>query len=163
MQKSFGSSKVPEFCFKFNIIYPKIIQFDNPEPIPIIFEIEPLPEKTSVEIRDVSQRIKITSIKMSLSSWTYIHCSGNLSNASLHSDTHTSSHDLALEKALDTGIALGDNFYKNMMGFTLKILRRRGFGSEDDLDVMLRRNQLLQRKKVHSSHEAQRIQLAMLI
>ncbi|KAJ5612799.1 hypothetical protein N7510_005993 [Penicillium lagena] len=97
MQKSFGSSKVPEFCFKFNITYPKIIQFGNPEPIPIIFEIEPLPRKTSEEIRDVSQRIEITSVKMSISSWTYIR-----SNSNLHSDTQTSSHDLGLEKVLET-------------------------------------------------------------
>ncbi|KAJ5825899.1 hypothetical protein N7474_003037 [Penicillium riverlandense] len=102
MQKSFGSSKVPEFCFKFIITYPKVIQFGNPEPIPIIFEIEPVPEKTSEEIRDVSQRIEITSVKMSLSSWTYICCPGNFSNTDLHSDTQKSSHDLGLGKALET-------------------------------------------------------------
>ncbi|KAJ5094084.1 hypothetical protein N7456_009945 [Penicillium angulare] len=99
-RKLFRSSKVPGFHFKMNASWPMAIRFDDPEPIPITVQFESLPEKTSAEIKDVPQEIRIDSIKILLCSRAMLRIKSRLSSTSFHSDCHVKSADLGLNKVL---------------------------------------------------------------
>ncbi|KAJ5287619.1 hypothetical protein N7478_003305 [Penicillium angulare] len=99
-RKLFRSSKVPEFHFKMSASWPMAIRFDHPEPIPITVKFEVLPEKTSTDIKDAPQEIRIDSIKILLCSRTMIRIKSRLSSTSSHSNCHVKSSDLGLNKVL---------------------------------------------------------------
>jgi hypothetical protein len=96
-QKLFGSSKVPKLVFKMRIYHPTAIQLDNPQPIPIILEILPLPDQTSSSIED--QSIVIKWVRMCLHQRTSVLAPSNFLTDHAHDDHHPSSANLNLESA----------------------------------------------------------------
>ncbi|KAM0323907.1 hypothetical protein ACHAQA_008488 [Verticillium albo-atrum] len=75
-RKFFGSSKVPRFAFGLQIDYPTTIQLDNPRTIP--FRIRAVPDwpRTSKEIVDVPQTIKLRGLELEIHANTAIKCVG---------------------------------------------------------------------------------------
>ena len=67
-----GSSKVPQFAYKLEVVLPTTIQLSNPEYIPLKFRLFKLP-KTSDSIKDNPPKIWLTSAKLSLTSQTYVY------------------------------------------------------------------------------------------
>lgn len=96
-QKLFGSSKVPKLVFNMRIYHPTAIQIDNPQPIPIILEILPLPDQTSSSIED--QSIVINWVRMCLHQRTSVLAPSNFLTDHAHDDRHPSSAHLNLESA----------------------------------------------------------------
>ncbi|KAJ5896814.1 uncharacterized protein N7473_006213 [Penicillium subrubescens] len=96
-QKFFGSSKVPKLCFSVDIHHPAAIQLDNPQPIPIILEIRPLPDQTSPSVED--QTIGINWVRMTLHQRTSVLAPSNFLSDYPHDDGHPASRSLNLESA----------------------------------------------------------------
>lgn len=86
-KKFFGSAKVPEFWFEILMASPPVIQFDNPEPLPIILSITTLEgdDRTSRVIKDIPQRILINYVKIRIKSWTTVIAPSNQTNRA-HTD-----------------------------------------------------------------------------
>ncbi|KAJ6110708.1 hypothetical protein N7486_002943 [Penicillium sp. IBT 16267x] len=84
-KKFFGSSKVPEFWFEIFMASPPVVQFNNPEPLPIRLSIATLNGRTSRSIEDIPQRIQINYMKIRIKSWTTVIAPGNLSSRA-HTD-----------------------------------------------------------------------------
>ncbi|UNI15899.1 hypothetical protein JDV02_002385 [Purpureocillium takamizusanense] len=95
-QKFFGSSKVPQFNFRLHVWVPSIIQLDNPLPLPIQLLVEPAPQQTSAEIKDVVQTVTLNHIKVTVKATTLVLAPGNWSG-SPHDDNHRSSANLGIE------------------------------------------------------------------
>lgn len=64
MLRFFGSSKIPEFCCKLELSFPRAIQLGGPLPIPLTLNITPVDESTSESIRGVPRQVQINWIKM---------------------------------------------------------------------------------------------------
>lgn len=96
--KFFGSSKVPKLSFNLNIQYPAAVQLDNPRPIPIILEIQLLPERTSPSVEN-EHSIVINWVSMTLHQRTTVVAPSNLLYNYAHEDNHFEWLNLGLEKA----------------------------------------------------------------
>ncbi|KAJ5087115.1 hypothetical protein NUU61_008422 [Penicillium alfredii] len=97
-QKIVGLSKVPEFWFNVDLVHPTIVQIGDASPIPVYLRIIPQKEKTSVSIRDATQRIQVNWVKMRIQADTILLASGNFTTR-VHQDSHTACYDLGLEDA----------------------------------------------------------------
>ncbi|KAF5711068.1 hypothetical protein FMUND_9218 [Fusarium mundagurra] len=62
IRKNFSFSSDPELIFDVFVDVPRIIQLDNPTPIPIKLVVAPDWQKTSPIIQNVPQEVKLTSI-----------------------------------------------------------------------------------------------------
>lgn len=58
-RKFFRSSKAPNFSMKITVETPKVVQLENPNPIPFVVRLAALPNKISQEIRETSQTIEL--------------------------------------------------------------------------------------------------------
>ncbi|KAI9931144.1 hypothetical protein ASPWEDRAFT_22993 [Aspergillus wentii DTO 134E9] len=94
--KFFGSSKVPQFVYKVNLTVPLVMQLDNPEPLQIVLKIDPLPHRTSDNIKDHTQQIRVNWIKLSIQNYTAVRAPGNFTH-SCHSHSYGFSTDVGLE------------------------------------------------------------------
>lgn len=92
-KKFFGSSTVPEFHYNVEMMSPRVIQLDNPSPIPFIISIIPQQHKTSAEIKDVSQTFRLNWVSMVIRSKTDVLAPSNFGHRS-HNDTHSCDHNL---------------------------------------------------------------------
>lgn len=73
-QQFIGSSKLPNFVFKVHVDLPTVLQVGNTNPMPLRIGIEPLWDRTTEIIREVSQRIKIESLSVRLELCLKIKC-----------------------------------------------------------------------------------------
>ncbi|KAJ5259632.1 hypothetical protein N7478_012613 [Penicillium angulare] len=94
------SSKVPEFYFNMTVSSPMSIRFSDPEPLRISVQFDPLPEKTSDDIKDIVREIRVDSIKIFLRATTDIRFTSNPEHTRRHCDTHTKTSNLGLDKML---------------------------------------------------------------
>jgi hypothetical protein len=134
-QKLFGSSKVPRLCFRLDIYHPAAIQLNNPQPIPIILEIRPLPDQTSPSVEE--QIIVINWVRMTLHQRTSVLAPSNFFSNLAHDDGHPASRSLNLETAfqrLETPLMMstGEKGEKKVnIGEMLQlVLRSNGFASD---------------------------------
>jgi hypothetical protein len=134
-QKLFGSSKVPRLCFRLDIYHPAAIQLNNPQPIPIILEIRPLPDQTSPSVEE--QIIVINWVRMTLHQRTSVLAPSNFFSDLAHDDGHPASRSLNLETAfqrLETPLMMstGEKGEKKVnIGEMLQlVLRSNGFASD---------------------------------
>jgi hypothetical protein len=133
-QKIFGSSKVPKLSFRLNIYHPVAIQLGNPQPIPIILEIRPLPDETSPSVED--QTIVINWVRMTLHQRTSVLAPSNFLSDCPHNDGHPVSRSLNLESVfqrLDSPLVMstaekGEKKVNIGEAFQL-VLRSNGFAS----------------------------------
>ncbi|KAE8165117.1 hypothetical protein BDV40DRAFT_79155 [Aspergillus tamarii] len=96
-QKLFGSSKVPEFHYTVEVSLPYAIKLGHPAPVPIIIGIKP--SSASPEISDVTQKVHLNWVNMTIKSETLVRAPGNLTPTYAHNHSHSSSHTVGLRKA----------------------------------------------------------------
>ncbi|KAJ5123929.1 uncharacterized protein N7515_007754 [Penicillium bovifimosum] len=98
-QKLLGLSMVPGYCFEVVMWVPVAIQLENPAPIPLCVSVIPQRDGTSGVIRDVVQRVRIVSIKMTLLSEVEIVVKPSEAGFfKLPKDGHIFAQNLGLEK-----------------------------------------------------------------
>jgi hypothetical protein len=78
MKQSFSTSSVPEFVYNLLVDVPTVIQLDNPTPIPFKLRVVPDLNGTSEIIRDIPQKVKLTSVSIRIASSTEVICEGTL-------------------------------------------------------------------------------------
>ncbi|KAM0276627.1 hypothetical protein ACHAQH_006536 [Verticillium albo-atrum] len=78
-RKFFGSSKLPRFAYSLQVAYPTVIQLGSPRAIPFYIKAIPDWDRTSEEIANVPQEVKLLSIEMEIHSTTAIRCVGTFS------------------------------------------------------------------------------------
>ncbi|KAJ5812273.1 hypothetical protein N7474_008574 [Penicillium riverlandense] len=105
MFRFFGSSKIPEFCCKLELSFPRAIQLGGPLPIPLILNITPEDEKTSESIRGVSRQVRINWIKMMICNKSAVLVPSRLTSAHYSSthcrQEHSSTTSLRLESIFE--------------------------------------------------------------
>ncbi|KAI1019999.1 hypothetical protein LB503_006087 [Fusarium chuoi] len=78
IKQSLHSSKDPSLTFDLFVEVPKVVQLDNPTPIPFTLLVSPNWEETSDAIRDVAQDVELLSIRISIVTTTTIICHAGL-------------------------------------------------------------------------------------
>ncbi|KAF5659969.1 hypothetical protein FCIRC_12284 [Fusarium circinatum] len=78
IKQSLHSSKDPALTFDLFVEVPKIVQLDNPTPIPFRLLVSPNWEETSNDIRDEAQDVKLVSVHVSIITITTIICHAGL-------------------------------------------------------------------------------------
>ncbi|KAF5970670.1 hypothetical protein FCOIX_10282 [Fusarium coicis] len=78
MKQSFSTSSVPEFVYNLLVDVPSVIQLENPTPIPFKLRVVPDLKGTSEIIKEVPQKVKLSSISMRIASSTDVICEGTL-------------------------------------------------------------------------------------
>ncbi|KAF5575614.1 hypothetical protein FPCIR_13032 [Fusarium pseudocircinatum] len=78
IKQSLHSSKDPTLTFDLFVEVPKVVQLDNPAPIPFRLLVSPNWEETSDAIRDVAQDVKLVSLHASIVTTTTIICHAGL-------------------------------------------------------------------------------------
>ncbi|KAF5557995.1 hypothetical protein FNAPI_5260 [Fusarium napiforme] len=78
IKQSLHSSKDPTLTFDLFIEVPKVVQLDNPTPIPFRLFVVPNWEETSDAIRDVAQNVELVSMRVSIATTTTIICHAGL-------------------------------------------------------------------------------------
>ncbi|KAF4949853.1 hypothetical protein FGADI_8597 [Fusarium gaditjirri] len=78
MKQTFSTSSVPEFAYDLLVDVPTVIQLDNPTPIP--FKLRALPDLngTSETIKEIPQKVKLSSVSIRIVSSTEVICEGSL-------------------------------------------------------------------------------------
>ncbi|KAK1763926.1 hypothetical protein QBC33DRAFT_210219 [Phialemonium atrogriseum] len=104
-QKLFRTSKVPHFYFELEVEIPTVIQLENPNAIPFRVRVKPAWDQTSEIIRNLPQKVKLTSLVLELKSDTEVTCGGRFGKEHA-SNTHET--DLQVPKALQ---ALGRDVF----------------------------------------------------
>ncbi|TPX11305.1 uncharacterized protein E0L32_001123 [Thyridium curvatum] len=61
-RRLFRSSKDPSFAMKIEVQTPKVVQLENPNPIPFVAHLTALPGKGAQALRDVSQTVELTRL-----------------------------------------------------------------------------------------------------
>ncbi|QKX53955.1 uncharacterized protein TRUGW13939_01035 [Talaromyces rugulosus] len=95
-QKFFHSSKVPTFGYIIELHSARVIQLEDPSPIPLVIRFSPNTAITSPSIQDTMQIIRLDWVRMTLKSTTSVIAPGNWSNSNTHDHAHSSEHDLGL-------------------------------------------------------------------
>jgi hypothetical protein len=78
IKQSLHSSTDPTLTFDLFVEVPKVVQLDNPTPIPFRLWVAPDWEETSEAIRDVAQDVKLVSVHVSIATTTTIVCHAGL-------------------------------------------------------------------------------------
>ncbi|KAI1055244.1 hypothetical protein LB505_013459 [Fusarium chuoi] len=78
IRQSLHTSKDPALTFDLFVEVPKVVQLDNPTPIPFTLLVSPNWEETSDAIRDVAQDVELLSIRISIATTTTIICHAGL-------------------------------------------------------------------------------------
>ncbi|CRK15780.1 hypothetical protein BN1723_010782, partial [Verticillium longisporum] len=78
-RKLFGSSKLPRFAYSLQVDYPTVIQLGSPRAIPFYVKAVPDWGRTSEDIANVPQQVKLVDIEMGIHSTTAIRCVGTFS------------------------------------------------------------------------------------
>ncbi|KAG4259186.1 hypothetical protein FPRO04_07489 [Fusarium proliferatum] len=78
IKQSLHSSKDPALTFDLFVEVPKVVQLDNPTPIPFTLLVSPNWEETSDAIRDVAQDVELVSVRISVVTTTTIICHAGL-------------------------------------------------------------------------------------
>ncbi|KAG5795640.1 hypothetical protein H9Q69_005319 [Fusarium xylarioides] len=78
MKQSFSTSSVPEFVYNLLVDVPTVIQLENPTPIPFKLRVVPDLNATSEIIRQIPQKVKLTSVSMRIVSSTEVISEGTL-------------------------------------------------------------------------------------
>ncbi|CAG9993110.1 unnamed protein product [Clonostachys byssicola] len=75
MKKFFGSSSVPRFAFNLEVSAPRLLQISN-SPIPFPMRIVPMWSATTELIRDVPQKARLVTFRVTLEAHCNIRCEG---------------------------------------------------------------------------------------
>lgn len=75
-QKLFHAPSVPAFHFQLQVEAPSVVQLDNASPIPLPVRIIPDRVQTSDIIKDVPQKVKLTSISVQIKAITHVVSGG---------------------------------------------------------------------------------------
>lgn len=78
-KKLFNASSVPTFNFRLEVQVPRVLQLDNLSKIPFLLRVVPNWELTSDIIRDVPQKVKLTTLLIEIKAVTEIVCEGTFS------------------------------------------------------------------------------------
>ncbi|KAF4416234.1 hypothetical protein FACUT_12735 [Fusarium acutatum] len=78
IKHSLHSSKDPTLALDLFVEVPKVVQLDNPAPIPFRLLVSPNWEETSDAIQDVAQDVKLVSMRVSIVTTTTIICHAGL-------------------------------------------------------------------------------------
>ncbi|KAF5967306.1 hypothetical protein FCOIX_12017 [Fusarium coicis] len=78
IKQSLHSSKDPTLTFDLFVEVPKVVQLDNPTPMPFRLWVAPDWEETSDSIRDVAQEVELVSVNVSIVTTTTIICHAGL-------------------------------------------------------------------------------------
>lgn len=108
-QAFFGSSQVPQLHYEVEVSIPKRIQLNNPEPIPLKFQLV-LKNKTSDAVRETPPEVALSSMKMTLVCSTFIKGQETPRDVEIHpyySRVINSSHKLGLEDTFKKMAASG--------------------------------------------------------
>ncbi|KAF5687150.1 hypothetical protein FDENT_5474 [Fusarium denticulatum] len=98
MKQSFSTSSVPEFVYNLLVDVPSVIQLENPTPIPFKLRVVPDLNGTSEIIREVPQKVKLSSVSMRVASSTEVICEGTLYP---HTKEKREEIDLCVESAIN--------------------------------------------------------------
>lgn len=110
-QKLFNTSTVPEFHFRVEISSPRVLQMDNPWPIPFTLRVVADRGKTSDVIRDDVQKIQLNWVNMTLKAEDAVRAPGNWID-SVHDESCDEKSDLCLDRVfrnLDSPVELSCN------------------------------------------------------
>lgn len=100
-KKFFGSSKVPMFGFTLHYDLPRVIQLDNPAPIPLRMRAVPDARRTSEVLRGAPQVIMLTWLEMVLKADTCVIAPGHFGS---HTGEDTVKHRVVLPAAFAGGV-----------------------------------------------------------
>ncbi|EXM26167.1 Arrestin-like, C-terminal [Fusarium oxysporum f. sp. vasinfectum] len=78
IKQSLHGSKNPTLAFDLFVEVPKVVQLDNPTPIPFRLLVSPNWEETSDTIQDVAQDVKLVSVHVCIITITTIICHAGL-------------------------------------------------------------------------------------
>lgn len=98
-QKLLGPSKVPKAHYSIEICLPRVIQLDNPSPIPLTLRIIPPQHISSTGIQNAGLKVRLNWVKMSIKSTTTLLATRDSRKLLTKSDTHSVNHHLNLERA----------------------------------------------------------------
>ncbi|RBQ79286.1 hypothetical protein FVER14953_09956 [Fusarium verticillioides] len=98
IKQSFSTSSVPELVCNLLVDVPTVIQLENPTPIPFKLRVVPDLNATSEIIRQIPQKVKLTSVSMRIVSSTEV-----ISEGTLFSQTNEKreENDLCVESAMN--------------------------------------------------------------
>ncbi|KAJ4081281.1 hypothetical protein NW760_012638 [Fusarium oxysporum] len=97
MKQSFSTSSVPEFVYNLLVHVPTVIQLDNPTPIPFKLRVVPDLNGTSEIIKEIPQKVKLSSVSIRIVSSTEVICEGTLYP---HTKEKREEIDLCVESAI---------------------------------------------------------------
>ncbi|KAF5593499.1 uncharacterized protein FSUBG_9801 [Fusarium subglutinans] len=97
MKQSFSTSSVPEFVYNLLVDVPTVIQLENPTPIPFKLRVVPDLNATSEIIKEIPQKVKLSSVSMRIVSSTEVICEGTLFS---QTNEKREEIDLRLESAM---------------------------------------------------------------
>ncbi|KAF5639072.1 hypothetical protein F52700_4241 [Fusarium sp. NRRL 52700] len=78
MKQSFSTSSVPEFVFNLLVDVPTVIQLENPTPIPFKLRVVPDSNATSEVLKEIPQKVRLSSVSIRIVSSTEVICEGTL-------------------------------------------------------------------------------------
>ncbi|KAF5250812.1 hypothetical protein FANTH_4084 [Fusarium anthophilum] len=97
MKQSFSTSSVPELVYNLLVDVPTVVQLDNPTPIPFKLRVVPDLNATSEIIKEVPQKVKLSSVSIRIVSSTEVICEGTLFP---HTKEKREEIDLCVESAI---------------------------------------------------------------
>ncbi|KAF4487973.1 hypothetical protein FAGAP_11184 [Fusarium agapanthi] len=97
MKQSFSTSSVPELVYNLLVDVPTVVQLDNPTPIPFKLRVVPDLNATSEIIKQVPQKVKLSSVSIRIASSTEVICEGTLF---AHQKEKREEIDLCVESAI---------------------------------------------------------------
>ncbi|SPO04381.1 uncharacterized protein DNG_07066 [Cephalotrichum gorgonifer] len=96
--QAFGSKKVPTFAFQIRVEMPTILQLEGPSHIPVRLHAIPDWKKTTEIIRNIPQKLRLTSLNMHITAMTEVIGQGYTSVRSYHITHNTS---LTVDEAME--------------------------------------------------------------